>query len=388
MPLPRPRIVSGHQKGGLPINLAIAAGMAAIFAIDLHTPLGIAVPFLYLLLALLAIAAGAANRSLLAIAVLGPLLALLKILLTPNAGVAHFGEANRLIFLLLLWAAIGVEWLRRQLEAGREENRCELERLVAERTEALHAANRELAAEIAERKQAEATVTDYAQRLQALTGQLVNAQEAERKALATELHDRIGQNLSALNLSLNFNLAQLAACQPRGAAEAAAARTRDALDLVEQTTEIVRGVMEELHPALLELYGLDAALRWYGEEFSRRTGIALRHAGGECFPRLRGKVEMALFRIAQEALTNVAKHADAATASLLLQRMPTGIELTVADDGIGLAGDGGGRPGGGWGLAIMAERARSIGGELRIDRNTERGTRIAVLVPNGSWETE
>lgn len=374
----------------LTINLLIAVGMATIFAIDINLPLGIAVPFLYLLLALLAIAVGAPSRSLLAIAVLGPLLALVKIRLYRNFGAVSLGEANRLIFVLLLWAAIGIEWMRRQFEVRREENRRELERLVGERTEALQAANRKLEVEIAERKQAEATITDYAQRLQALTGQLVDAQEAERKALAAELHDRIGQNLSALNLGLNLSLAQLAAAPSPATVEPTRQRIRDALALVEQTTEMVRGVMEELHPALLEQYGLAAALRWYGEEFERRLGIALRLTGGEAFPRLRGKVEMALFRIAQEALTNVAKHAGTATAYLHLQRTAGGVELRIVDEGVGINPErvAGSAIGSGWGLAIMAERAHSIGGEIRIENNVDRGTAIAVLVPNGSWEIE
>lgn len=377
------------KKNPLLIDLAIAAGMATIFAIDLKTPLGIAVPFFYLLLALFAIAVGAPNRSLLGIALLGPLLALVKILLYPNEGVVWFGEANRLIFSLLLWVAVGLEWVRRRLEAQRRDAALELERLVEERTEALHAANRKLEVEVAERKQAEATITEYTQRLQALASQLVDAQEAERKALANELHDRIGQNLSALNMSLNLNLAQLAGQLPAAALTPVAARIKDGLALVEQTTEIVRGVMEELHPALLEQYGLATALRWYGEEFTQRSGIAVRCNAGEPFPRLRGKVETALFRIAQEALTNVAKHAGASSAAIALQRTGAGIELRISDDGIGIA-DGAGRPavGSGWGMSIMAERARSLGATMHIGRNADHGTGLVVSVPNGLWENE
>lgn len=378
-----------RKKNALLINTVIAAGMAAIFAIDLNTPLGVAVPLFYLLLALFAIGIGAANRSLLAIAILGPLLAVLKILLSPDHGIRWFGEANRLIFSLLLWAAIGVEWVRRHLDAKHREAGLELERLVHERTEALHAANQKLAFEVGERQQAEAKIVDYTQRLQALTSQLVDAQEAERKALATELHDRIGQNLSALNLSLNLNLAQLAGQLPAAAMAPVGARIKDALALVEQTTEIVRGVMEELHPALLDQYGLDTALRWYGEEFAQRTGIEIRCSAGECFPRLHGKVEMALFRIAQEALTNVAKHARAKSAGIFLQRTGDGIEMRISDDGIGIAANGTARPAGsGWGLSIMAERARSLGAEIQIGRNADHGTSLVVSVPNGLWENE
>ncbi|HLO61463.1 MAG TPA: histidine kinase, partial [Azonexus sp.] len=253
------------------INPMIAAAMIAIFAIDLHTPLGLAVPFLYLLLALLAIGVGASSRVLVIIAAVGPILAGIKLQIHPSDGVIWVGQTNRLIFSMLIWIAVGLECVRRRLEAGRRENSRLLEQQVAERTEALRTANQKLEVEIAERKEAEATISNYATRLEALSRQLVSVQDAERKALATELHDRIGQNLSALNMSLNLNLAVLAGQPSPAAVTAVQTRLRDALTLVEQTTEMVRSVMEELHPALLEQYGLSTALRWHGEEFSART---------------------------------------------------------------------------------------------------------------------
>ena len=367
---------------------AVVLGLIGlIFLLDLNTPLGVAVPFLYLLLAFFAIWVGADTRLLLAIAVAGPLLSAFKMLAAPEDGVFAFGQANRVLFAVLIWAAVGLEWLRRRIEAERHENRRNLERLVRERTTDLNLANQELEREVAERKLAEQTITDYAERLQALTGQLVEAQEAERKALATELHDRIGQNLSALNMSLNLQLTLLAARLPADQLAPVKERIDDALALVEKTTELVRGVMEELHPALLDQYGLDTALRWYGEEFAGRTGIAVRHRSAELFPRLKARVEMTLFRIAQEALTNVAKHARAGEVVLALNRHGGGIELLVSDDGVGIA-PGAGRPAsGGWGLAIMAERAHSVGATLTIEQRAEgHGTRLLVTVPNGFWE--
>lgn len=375
-----------HQHPVL-TKLAIAAAMAAIFAIDLNTPLGLAVPFLYLLLALVAIGVEADRRSLLAIAILGPVLAGLKLLIQPTDGVAWLGQANRLLFSLLIWVAVGLEWVRRTLEAGRRENSRELERQVRERTAAWREANRKLETEVAERKAAEATIIDYTQRLQALTRQLVEVRDAERKALATELHDRIGQNLSALNMSLNLNLTVLATQLPPEAMSAARSRINDALVLVEQTTEAVRGVMEELHPALLEQYGLNTALRWHGGEFAGRTGIACKYIASEAFPRLRGPVETTLFRIAQEALINVAKHAGASEVGIALTRTEDGITLTIGDDGVGVGEPADRAPaGGGWGLAIMAERARSIGAELHIAPGEARGTTVFVSVANGLWE--
>jgi len=378
------------HKNKLLIHAAIAAAMLAIFAVDMNTPLGLAVPFLYLLVALSAIGAGAGNRVLLLIAVLGPLLAAVKLLAPPGDGVVWFGQANRLLFSLLIWVAIGLEWLRRQLEAGRQKNSRELERLVGERTEALHRANLELHKEVAERKQAEQTIVDYTGRLHALANQLVDAQEHERELLATELHDRIGQNLSALSINLNLNLALVSAHLPADAATPVLARIRDSLALVERTTEMVRGVMEELRPTLLDQYGLDAALRWYAEEFSGRTGIVLRNEASELFPRLRAKVEMTLFRVAQEALTNVAKHAGARAVLVSLRRSAAGIELKLTDDGVGIAPEQLRQPaaGSGWGLSIMAERVRAIGAQLRIGRADGQGTSIVVTVPNGFWEIE
>lgn len=371
-------------------NAVIAIAMAAIFTLDMNMPLGLAVPFLYLLLALFAIGAGADTRTLLVIAVLGPILAGVKLLTHPTDGVVWFGQVNRVIFSLLIWVAVGLEWGRRLLEAGRRENSRQLERLVRERTEALHAANKELEVEVAERKQAESTILDYTQRLHALTNQLVDAQEAERKALATELHDRIGQNLSALNMSLNLNLALFSAQLPPEAVAPAQARIKDALALVEQTTEIVRGVMEELHPALLEQYGLDTALRWYGEEFAGRTGLGVRSEASELFPRLRNKVEMTLFRIVQEALINIAKHAGATAALVSLKRTSDAIELRIIDDGAGIAPEklSHSAPGSGWGLAIMTERAHAIGAGLHIGSAGDKGTKVVVTVPNGFWEIE
>lgn len=378
-----------YSKFRFMINPTIAAGMIVIFAIDLHTPLGLAVPFLYLLLALFAIGVGAKNHVLLIIAVLGPLLAGIKLQIHPNDGIVWVGQSNRLIFSMLIWIVVSLEYFRRKLEADRRENSWRLEVQVQERTEALRAANQKLEVEIAERKEAEATVNDYNLRLEALSKQLVAVQDAERKALATALHDRIGQNLSALNMSLNLNLALLSSQVTPASLLAAQTRIKDALALVEQTTEIVRGVMEELHPALLEQYGLSTALRWHGEEFSGRTGIAFHFAASDSFPRVQGKVETTLFRIAQEALINVAKHAGATAVTVTLSQQADRIELKICDDGLGIAPESLQQRaiGSGWGLAIMAERARTIGATMRIEPGQDKGTIVAVTVPNGYWET-
>jgi signal transduction histidine kinase len=374
---------------GSRIQAAAVTAIAAIFFVDMNAPLGLGVPFLYLLVALGAIWAGAGGRLLLAVAVACTALTLAKLGLDGVDGALWLGQRNRGIFVLLLWTTVGLEFLRRRVEAREQAAQRrfaqELEKQVAERTAELARVNRELQGEVAERQRAEQTVQAYAARLQGLAAQLVETRESERKHLAAELHDRIGQNLSALSINLSLNLAQLPP-----AAEAARARLADSLALVEKTTEMVRGVMEELHPALLDQYGLEVAVRWYGEEFARRTGIAVATEAPELFPRLRGKVETTLFRIVQEALTNVAKHAQATRAVAALARTPAGIVLTVADDGVGIPPEAARSPaiGSGWGLAIMAERVRAIGADWRIEPGAAGGTRIVVEVPNGAWESE
>lgn len=346
-------------------TLATIAAIAAIFAIDLNTPLGIGVPFLYLLVVLVAIAVRASNRHLIVVAALCTVLTAGKLLVPQLGGVAAFGHSNRLIFGLLLWALLGLEFIRRG--------------------ESLRQANAILRGELAERRRAENTINDYANRLQGLASRLVEVQEIERKTLAEALHDRIGQNLSTLNISLNLALAQLP-----DAAAPAKARLDDALVLLENTTELVRDVMEELHPVLLDQYGLDVALRWYGEGFARRTGLKLDYDGTELFPRLRERAETALFRVVQEALTNVAKHAAASRVTLSLRRTASGIELKIADDGRGMAAEIAGTAnnsaiGSGWGLTLCKERVRALGASLAIE-SAGQGTRIVVAVPNGAWE--
>lgn len=363
--------------------------MIVIFVIDLQTPLGLAVPFLYLLLALFAIGVGAQSHVLVIIAILGPFLAGIKLQIQPSDGMVWVGQSNRLIFSMLIWVVVGLEYFRRRLEAERRENSRKLEQEVQERTEALRAANQKLEVEIADRKEAEATIIDYNSRLEALSKQLVMVQDSERKALAAELHDRIGQNLSALNMSLNLNLALLQDQLTPAALPVAQSRIRDALVLVEQTTEIVRGVMEELHPALLEQYGLNTALRWHGEEFFGRTGINFRYAASEGLPRLTDKVETTLFRIVQEALINVAKHAKATETMVTLMQTGSGIELKIRDNGTGITNERRNRPaaGSGWGLAIMAERARTIGAAMHVGPGEEHGTIVTIMIPNDHLET-
>ena len=240
--------------------------------------------------------------------------------------------------------------------------------------------------DITGRKRAEEALQQYTERLRALAAQLAEVAEAERQRLARELHDQVGQNLTALGINLNIVRTQL----PEGAAAPARSRLDDSLSLVEQTAEQIRDVMAYLRPPVLDDYGLVAALHWYGEQFAKRTNIAIAVESEEPVPRPTARVENALFRIAQEALTNAAKHAQATQVTVTMEVDGGTLRLVVADDGVGfapsttlraspahLAEPDGDR---GWGLLTMTERAEAVGGRCRIESSPGQGTRVIVEV--------
>ena len=218
------------------------------------------------------------------------------------------------------------------------------------------------------------------ERLRALTGRLAETQEAERKQLARELHDQVGQNLTALGLNLNIISTQLAQMVPVD--HAMLHHLDDSLTLVEQTTVRIRNVMADLRPPVLDDYGLVAALRWYGKRFATRADLAIVVQGDEPEPRLPAAVEHALFRIVQEALTNVAKHARASQVDLEIIVAEELVQLRVSDDGQGfdLISSDHSLKESGWGLLTMTERAEAVGGHCRIESCPDLGTKVIVEV--------
>lgn len=232
--------------------------------------------------------------------------------------------------------------------------------------------------DVTERKWAEQALVQSNAQLRALAIRLSQVEEAERRRLAMELHDRVGQNLTALNLNLNL----LRGLLPAEGAAAIVLHLDDSIRLVDETMERIRDVMAELRPAVLDDYGLGAALRWYAGQLSRRTGIRTEvESNDEAMPRLPAQVETALFRIAQEALTNIGKHARASSATLRLERKEAWTRLTISDDGVGFDPSRA-RSGiaGGWGLHIVRERAEAVGGRLEIKSAPGKGTQISVEV--------
>jgi PAS domain S-box-containing protein len=233
------------------------------------------------------------------------------------------------------------------------------------------------AVDVSARVDAEDKARRYADDVRSLVSRLVQAQEAERRRVADELHDLIGQNLTALGIDLQALKHRL-----QSGGDLIAGPRLDAMaSLVETTIDSIRGVMTDLRPAALEEFGLLPALRWHASVFAERTGIKVTTQASGAAVRLSRDAELAVFRIVQETLTNVAKHSGAANVKVAI-RYGDGVSLSVEDDGRGFA-EAAGAPSaklGGFGLTTMRERAEAYGGRLRIE-SPGRGTRVVVEMP-------
>lgn len=228
----------------------------------------------------------------------------------------------------------------------------------------------------------EVMVEERTRHMRDLAARLADAEQTERHQLARELHDQVGQNLTALSLNLKALQGQIAVLPDPGDALATGSRLDDSLAMVKETTQRIRNVMDNLRPPALEEFGLLAALRWYASQFSARAGLAVDVRGGEPSPRLSPTVEIALFRIAQEALTNVARHAQASHVLVLLENENSRIRLVISDDGVGFLRQPSPTPGKEqrWGLLTMAERAQALHGHCRVESQPGAGTQVIVEV--------
>jgi len=234
----------------------------------------------------------------------------------------------------------------------------------------------EIVHDITDRKRAEEDLHSYADRLKTTSRRLVEVQESERRLLAMELHDRVGQNLTALGINLSI----VAGGLPAGAKPDLAARLEDCNALVEGTVDAMRDVMAELRPHALDDYGLPAALRSLATGFSRRTGIQVafeKEGRGADLPK---PVDLAMFRIAQEALNNVAKHANAQRVEIAIRRKNGSAVLSVRDNGVGFDPQRVDGPSteAGWGLLIMRERAEAVGAQFTLKAGPNSGVQVLV----------
>ena len=206
----------------------------------------------------------------------------------------------------------------------------------------------------------------------------MEVQEDERRAIARELHDRVGQTLAALNINLIIISGQLGGKID----EQISTRLNDSMTLVAETISLVRDVMSNLRPAVLDDYGLEAAINSHLSQFMSRYEIKVKfEKPDQPIPRLGSSVEMTFLRIAQESLMNIARHAQATQVNLSLRQEEEVICMTIRDNGTGIKSwQEANRPGS-HGLTIMRERAEAFGGNLSVNSVPGQGTQVDVRIP-------
>jgi PAS domain S-box-containing protein len=248
----------------------------------------------------------------------------------------------------------------------------ELEKRVRERTAELAGAIANLQKEITERERTE-------QALRELSVRLLQTQDKERRRIARELHDSTGQKLAALAINLSF------IGKSTGTLNARVRQTlTESLELLDQSSRDIRTLSYLLHPPLLDERGLAAAVRWFTDGFTQRSGVKVKLEVPESLPRLPEEIEMALFRIVQEGLTNIHRHSGSSTATIRLTVDQDHIQLEMRDAGKGLPKphhNGDGAPLG-VGITGMRERVKQLNGEMKI-KSGSRGTTVFVTIPLG-----
>ena len=219
--------------------------------------------------------------------------------------------------------------------------------------------------------------------MRTLSRQLLKAQEEERRRIARELHDEIGQSLTAVRINL-----QRAMTSPDPSSTSSYLRESD--ELIDQVLQQVRHISLDLRPSMLDDLGLVASVRWQLDRTARLAGFVGHFTANPPEIRLPPEMETECFRIAQEALTNVVRHAGARQVDVALSRHGERLDLIVHDDGAGFdvaAAHRHAARGGSLGLLGMQERAALLGGRITIEAGPGLGTKVHLRVPlaaNGS----
>ncbi len=262
-------------------------------------------------------------------------------------------------------------------DEGLQEAHGRLERQVRDRTEELARANEQLSRRVDEYAEAQARIERYQTQLRQLASQLVAVEARERRAIATDLHDHIGQALAFIRM----NVAQVQANAAFCGFEDQIAQT---MVLLNQTIRYTRDLTFQISPPVLYELGLSSALRWLGENFQIKHKVAVRVEGPVAHRQLSDEVGAAVFKSVQELLTNVVKHAGARSILIRLQVSTTGFSVEVADDGCGFeveALHSAEWPGDHFGLFSIREQIRHLGGETNVVSSPGNGTRVTLTLP-------
>lgn len=224
------------------------------------------------------------------------------------------------------------------------------------------------------RSEQQRTVAETAeQQMRQLSQQLVATQEEERRKLSRELHDHVGQTLTALRMELG----RIERLRVPGNDRIAAA-LGEARSLVDEVVRTVRDLALGLRPSMLDDFGLQAALEWHVRDLTRRSGLAVALEISGDFTDLVDQQKTCIYRVVQETLTNCVRHSRARRVTVSVSRRSEGLDLAIADDGIGIDRL---RPAQGLGLKGIEERVRELAGTMTIDTAVDAGTTVRVRLP-------
>jgi len=216
--------------------------------------------------------------------------------------------------------------------------------------------------------------------LRRLAAHLESAREMERKSIARDIHDELGRSMTAMKVSIAWLGKRLGDDDNEYQRKQVGENLQNLAELADGALAWVRRITTQLRPAILDDFGLVAALEWQCDDFQKKLGVRCKlHVDSEEIDA-DSELLTALFRICQESLTNVARHADATRVDVSLERVEDGIVLTVLDNGGGVSLEERHRPGSS-GVVGMQERALSVGGQLTIDSAPGSGTKVSVRAP-------
>lgn len=232
-----------------------------------------------------------------------------------------------------------------------------------------------LGAEVAERKSTEERLRTSEGQLRALAARLISIREEERARIAREVHDELGQVLTGLKMDVMW-LGKHLGKEHKALQE----KTETMRQLIDSTVQVVRRIATGMRPEILDDMGLVAAIAWQAKEFQKRMGIRCRVELPSRHADLGGARSTAVFRIFQEILTNIARHAGASSVGVRLEIVSEHLTLAVTDDGVGIA-ESAVHARESLGLLGMQERAQQFGGELRIDGAAGKGTTVTLRLP-------
>ncbi|MDE3040914.1 MAG: sensor histidine kinase [Nitrospirota bacterium] len=359
------------------IATGVAASTVVLFVLDLHTPLAMATHVLYIVPVLLALFSP--HRWFpVTVAAVATILTAIGGIWSPRSYDIPFWIplVNHMLSGVVIWMPVWYFSQRRKHEEELQRLNEALDRRVQVRTRELASVNESLVAEVAERMQTEQSLESSRQELQQLASRLLCVQEEERRRISRDLHDDINQRLALLAMEIEAVEHQLSS-SPVHVGRA----VRAIQDRVVELSEDVRHLAYQFHPSILDDLGLSIALQRLVDDFTVRSNVRGSFGQNNIPGVVPQEIATCLYRVAQESLNNVARHAQASRVDVELTRSQSWLTVTITDDGVGFASEQAQNGRHGLGLLSMKERVALVHGALQIISAVGMGTKVQVVVP-------